>query len=262
MEEPIHEDDGLDLPKGDQKIDRVGRYWAEGASRIEARFKIESLEPNPHSFLKVLLRYVVDHLDNLGRSNLGTVHLPAHIEGRYLPNLRSAADQLYEVADRHASAKATPADLGPFQLAVRTVFESRILLWKAEALRWIREREAAQMIFGTTATQGESPADASKDIQNTIVDNHASTHRTRGPKPNQELALRISEVVAQVASDGDWRSKLDDICDALDENGIPCPKTWRAREEACRNWSSQLNRSLVIKAIDYRLKTGKPEKDH
>jgi hypothetical protein len=39
--------------------------------------------------------------------------------------------------------------------------------------------------------------------------------RKRGPKPDDKTALRVAEIVAREAPDGDWRSKLDAVCEAL-----------------------------------------------
>lgn len=46
-----------------------------------------------------------------------------------------------------------------------------------------------------------------------------------GPRPDYEMAARMAEIVARVAPDGRWRSQLDDVCEVLDREGIPCPKT-------------------------------------
>jgi hypothetical protein len=48
--------------------------------------------------------------------------------------------------------------------------------------------------------------------------------RKHGPRPDYKTASRVAEVVARVAPDGDWRSRLDDVCEALDKEKIPCPK--------------------------------------
>jgi len=51
--------------------------------------------------------------------------------------------------------------------------------------------------------------------------------RKRGPKPDYETALLVAGIVARVAPDGDWRSRVDDVCDALDDEQVPVPATWR-----------------------------------
>jgi hypothetical protein len=80
--------------------------------------------------------------------------------------------------------------------------------------------------------------------------------RKRGPKPDYETASRVAEIVARVAPDGDWRSKRDEICEALDNETIPFPAKWR-RDRRCRCWSDCIEAPIVIKAIEYRLETAK-----
>jgi hypothetical protein len=84
-----------------------------------------------------------------------------------------------------------------------------------------------------------------------------SQSRKRGPKPDFDTAARIAEIVRSVAPKGDWQSKLDDVCEALDEEKIPPPATWPQDEPPCRNWSGQIDRQKGIKAIKYRLQTAK-----
>jgi hypothetical protein len=74
----------------------------------------------------------------------------------------------------------------------------------------------------------------------------------RGPKPDYETALRVKEIVAEVAGEHRWRSKLDDICMELDEKMIRTPKTWKKRGYAF--WFDCLTEPrLVAKAISHHL---------
>jgi len=68
------------------------------------------------------------------------------------------------------------------------------------------------------------------------------------------MALKVAEVVARVAPDGNWRQKLDDVCETLDE-AVSIPKVWRTKDKCCRTWSDQLDRGLKVKAIEYRLRS-------
>jgi hypothetical protein len=76
--------------------------------------------------------------------------------------------------------------------------------------------------------------------------------RKRRPKPDYETASRVAKIVERVAPDGEWRGKLDDVRDALDEEKIPVPPRWR-KDRECRCWWDCLDRSITTKAIEYRL---------
>jgi hypothetical protein len=83
--------------------------------------------------------------------------------------------------------------------------------------------------------------------------------KKRGPKPDHDTAQRVFAIVARVEPDGDWRSNLDETCEALDEGHVPVPSTWR-RNRDCRSWSVCLERDVVVKAIEYRLRLASQRK--
>jgi hypothetical protein len=80
---------------------------------------------------------------------------------------------------------------------------------------------------------------------------------SRGPKRGYDTALRVAEVIAGVAPGGNWRAKLEDVCDSLDEAKIPRPKTWKAKGYGAwfDCWGGE--RSLVVKAIEHHLELAK-----
>ena len=77
----------------------------------------------------------------------------------------------------------------------------------------------------------------------------------RGPKPDTEAASKVSEIVDRIAPDGDWRSKWNEICEALDAAEVPWPSTWKP-EEGCDSWQTG-DKEKAIKAINYRLDRAK-----
>lgn len=111
---------------------------------------------------------------------------------------------------------------------------------------------------GGAASMAVETASA-RQAQQAPIPNSKGQGRKRGPKPDYDTAARVAEVVTSVAPDGDWRSKLNDICDQLDEEKIPIPSTWR-RNRDCRSWSGCIERPVVIKAIEYRLATANQRK--
>ena len=89
------------------------------------------------------------------------------------------------------------------------------------------------------------------------ADNVGEKGRARpGPRTATETAQRVLEIVTQTAGSEPWKSKLDDICDALDDKNIPRPKTWSKRDPPIRSWTdaATTDSELAKKAIEYRLK--------
>jgi len=76
--------------------------------------------------------------------------------------------------------------------------------------------------------------------------------RKRGPKPFGERGpQQVALIVDRVAPNGDWRSKLPDVQEALDEDKIPLP----ARMETKRSrWLDPPDKPTLVKAIKERLK--------
>ena len=110
-----------------------------------------------------------------------------------------------------------------------------------------------------TTTAGTASGSTQSDVARTTAKS-GSKGRKRGPRPDQETAARVAEVVSRVVPNGDWRPKVDDICEALDEKQVPFPRPWR-RNRQCRSWSDCLERDIVIKAIEYRLKIAKKQQE-
>lgn len=122
-----------------------------------------------------------------------------------------------------------------------------------------RNDQGRQSRLGTDADPAEEPKSAQvcepkplSSPQPARSDGTAPT-RKRGPKRDYESTLRVAEVVARVAPDGDWRSKLDDVCEALHDEGIPFPKSSGGKDRNCRSWMDFPERALAIKVIEYRL---------
>lgn len=85
----------------------------------------------------------------------------------------------------------------------------------------------------------------------------------RGPKPDYGTAVRVAQIVAGVAPNGEWRSRLDDVCMELDDQQIPRPKTWKARHgfgswyAAVASDEASRGRHIAIEAIKHQLNLAK-----
>ncbi|MCL5745172.1 MAG: hypothetical protein M1541_14815 [Acidobacteria bacterium] len=136
---------------------------------------------------------------------------------------------------------------------LRTHLSVQLQVWRAQAYRQLADAVAPPTDEGLPALpQATTPVIPCDEAA------APGAPRKRGPKPDHDTAARIAEVVARIASNGDWRSKLDEICDALDEEHIPVPRTWR-RNRKCTQWSLCDDRDLIVKAIDYRLRQRKKD---
>jgi hypothetical protein len=82
-------------------------------------------------------------------------------------------------------------------------------------------------------------------------------YRKRGPKPDTENHAKVAEIVSRYGEHWTTDDNLSEICEQLDEAGVPIPKTWAYRSDAkSRSWPRALTnyRQLVVKAIKDRLK--------
>jgi hypothetical protein len=75
----------------------------------------------------------------------------------------------------------------------------------------------------------------------------------RGPKTDYETARLVAKIVQSIGED--WKSKLETLCSALDDDKVKRPKTWSRSDD----WSDQCgqNRDLVMKAIEHHLENAK-----
>lgn len=77
-----------------------------------------------------------------------------------------------------------------------------------------------------------------------------------GPKRDVETARQVAEIVARVAS-SNRPDNLVDICDALDEQKVPLPRTWH--REGLRSWWDAVanHPDRAKKAIQHHLKNSR-----
>lgn len=180
--------------------------------------------------VEVLDAYARGYLEAIDRS----WQLPGY--GRLLRQIGS--EYIKNVEEPIASHYSDRERRGQLLRRIETRFQARYLHWEAEAIDRVQ------------AAGGLSKPD---QAQVPAVDANRGQVPKRGPRADYETASRVAAVVARVAPDGDWRSKLDDVCEALDEEQIRYPKTWSKR--AYRSWTDccVAERSLAVKAIEYRL---------
>jgi hypothetical protein len=81
--------------------------------------------------------------------------------------------------------------------------------------------------------------------------------RKRGPKPDLHNHLKVAALIRRYENDWILDENLSEICEALDQQKVPIPKTWPSRSDGkSHSWSRAFENypTLVIKAIKDRLK--------
>lgn len=155
----------------------------------------------------------------------------------------------------------------------------------AEVDRLLEEQETAllQLAQGSSEASHSSGGDSGASVESappdTAVDspiwNRASrpsqnptsapsrgdmppaAHRKRGPKPDRENQAKVATLIRNYGENWTTDDNLVEICDELDRQQVPPPKTWLMRAEGrARSWgrARQIYPRLVIKAIKDRSK--------
>jgi hypothetical protein len=86
------------------------------------------------------------------------------------------------------------------------------------------------------------------------------TERKRGPRPDTENHAKVTALIRRYQDDWVLDDNLSDICEMLDQQGVPIPKTWPTRNPPSRSWTRAFANypALVVKAIKDRLKAAEP----
>jgi len=127
----------------------------------------------------------------------------------------------------------------------------------ADCCQDLAEREES----GVTPTAPGEKSNATKEEASAPEEQiRATAPKKRGPKRDYETALQVAKVIGEAADDGNWRARLDEICDALDEAEVRRPKPWKDKDYL--TWSDCCvgERALVIKAIEHHMELAQEHK--
>ena len=131
---------------------------------------------------------------------------------------------------------------------------------KAELQAVLRQRKERAGAFSKTDQGGAMGPSGDKSNASgagpAVNASRSEEGRKRGPKTQYDIAARVAEVVKRLAPDGDWRPKLDQICEALDVAKVPSPKVWHPRY-AAKTWADYPEKSTAVKVIEDRLTLAK-----
>jgi TraM recognition site of TraD and TraG/Helicase HerA, central domain len=114
-------------------------------------------------------------------------------------------------------------------------------------------REPRKPLWDRSGNSGIWANAAAKDISG----KQEKPKRKRGPKPDVENHQRVAALIRRYGDDWILDDNLVQICEALDQQHVPIPKTWSSRADGkSHTWSRAFQNyaTLVVKAIKDRLK--------
>lgn len=173
----------------------------------------------------------------LSEASMGAISrlaLSAIIDGYWLPSFRGWLNKPAESAVKYGSYWVLP---GTVCWLETRYLPGRIAYWRSKLI--------SQGISG-----GAKP---SVELRSANPD---PNKRRRGPEKNLGRAETVKRIVERVVGGSPWRPRLDDVCEALDENEIAISKSWKALGH--RTWCdcAATDRHLAIKMVDYYFKNG------
>lgn len=129
----------------------------------------------------------------------------------------------------------------------------RIAYWESKTLLHepLREKETVQSRVSADALQ---TVRETASLQNQNPMSVPASKRKPGPKTDREAARRLRNIVQRIAASGSLNKKLKEVCEALDEDKIPCPRPWKDKDIPTWADAEASDRDLAIKAIKHRLK--------
>ncbi len=121
--------------------------------------------------------------------------------------------------------------------------------------------QAAQTVSATVSSpETETPGAAQSPVppDGASIWTRASSPltRRRGPKPDLENQAKVAKIISAYGADWKADANLLEICEELDRQHVPPPKTWSKRPDGqARTWwrGYQNYPHLVVKAIQDRL---------
>jgi hypothetical protein len=206
------------------------------------------------------------------------------------PWWEAGAEYVWELLLAHVNAFLRHTPAAHFESVSREwllelsgkTFQEKVMLYerdgqrrKSEFVSFVQNRLATQFIklmrerwellsqrpgstgTGTGSPQLQPPVAQRKGVPAVLPETGTARSKAKpGPKLDKDTAQQVAEIVRPLANGQPLKDKLDDICEALDQAQIPCPKTWRKREPAMKNWAdgAAFEPELAKKAIKHHLK--------
>jgi len=135
---------------------------------------------------------------------------------------------------------------------LKRVLGDQLSYWLREAARQFDgQRPAADHRPSNEADIAESIATETK--KSTPVAGDGAVVRRPGRKPDAGVNRRIAGIVEPFGSN--WRDHLADICEALDKDKVPLPRSKKWTTKGCADWTDVLgdDQEGLVKALQHRL---------
>jgi hypothetical protein len=227
--------------------DALSRKWHRAPS-----YKIGIANPR-HHFWRIVLEIEAslhNYHANLSASSLRAFWISWQLS-LHLCEVKRQVEQYAELPGAVAGEKHHIAEA---LTAVESNLRSYIRELEREVIRHRRSRPLASQL----ASGANERASGDRTRRKANAAPQAGEQRRVRPGPKRVLASagQVSVIVIKVAGSQLWKSKLEDICEALDDEKIPLPTTWPHRETPLTSWSDAwvCEPDLAKKAINYRLK--------
>ena len=195
-------------------------------------------------------RLLYSRVSGTGSTSMGDVWLKRMTQGgESIPRGGLIEFVPVTAGEENEGQSKSPAHVSSGGVEKRTFWDTRVEriehLFTSSANFCLELRSLVPQNQPVVAEMVEAPSEE-KRIQNPPIselpNQSARKARRRGPAPDFETPSQVAAIVARVAPDGDFRLKLDEISEALDDEGISCPKTWKKKQPPCRSWSDCLER--------------------
>ena len=132
-------------------------------------------------------------------------------------------------------------------------------LAQAQAFARTTVQQSRRVAARSSAVNGQT-ADAAPPIWNRAFTASAPAPpllrgKRRGPKTDVEKHTKVAAIIQRYGQAWTSDENLLSICEQLDAEAVPVPKTWPSRKRAARTWLRGLQHdpSLVVKALRYHV---------
>ena len=212
-------------------------------------------QPQRHCFVKLdtgtTVAMIVQDVKDPGLSETSLLEYQRDVYKKQGALPASEVDRLLEESHQNFLASATQTiDISPED-------ESTGLLAESAPQRRNRAPEEIPPLWTGWRTGSRQPAAATDTDQPSPAKQPSSRRRRPGPTQDLENQLKVVEITSRFGEAWDTENNLFEVCQALEDAGVPVPPKWWSRKEVkAQTWKTALrnNPKAVKTAIRDRIK--------